>query len=522
MIKTFTFLLIFIGFVNISLAKDKKPFIPNCALVQGDFLFASTTEVSNFTYQEFLYYVQKHEGEDRYNEMYPDTLCWNQKGSYTEPMVNYYFQHPSYRDYPVVGLTKYQMEYFCDWLSKILTEYNKTDKNSNVDSVLVRLPTHTEWMQSARGGLSMYTEYPWDGHNMRRTDKKHEGSYQANFTSGSLNSAVNQSLNTTNYTAPVISYWPNGFGMYNCAGNVAEAVSDKNIAVGGSWSSSGYDIKVTSSIPFAKPSRRIGFRYFIEVKRYKQVSLKKPLKFNASYFKANFLFLNDSLKAQKYEVNNELYNLFLNETKYQIQDTLVWEDQFIYSNRFAINYRWNNLYTNYPAVGMTRVDISAFCDWLALKYKTATGLDAKFRLPTEKEWELAARGGLENSPYPWGGPYCRNSKGRLLANFRYLPESFTTKNNKTGKMDYHYPKGTDEMFGADADGFIAPAPIDHYYPNDYGFYNIAGNVSEMLAEKGFTKGGSWKSEKYFLQISSREAFDDLPSSQVGFRLVMEN
>ena len=47
-------------------------------------------------------------------------------------------------------------------------------------------------------------------------------------------------------------------------------------------------------------------------------------------------------------------------------------------------------------------------------------LHDEFRLPTETEWEYASRGGLENSPYPWGGPYTRNLKGCFLANFKPL------------------------------------------------------------------------------------------------------
>jgi ATP-dependent DNA helicase RecQ len=79
---------------------------------------------------------------------------------------------------------------------------------------------------------------------------------------------------------------------------------------------------------------------------------------------------------------------------------------------------------------------------------------SRFRLPSEAEWEYAARGGLELSPYPWGGPYMRNAQGCPLANFKPMRGDYVE------------------------DGGAYTVPIASFTPNDYGLYQMAGNVAE--------------------------------------------
>jgi len=147
-----------------------------------------------------------------------------------------------------------------------------------------------------------------------------------------------------------------------------------------------------------------------------------------------------------------------------------------------------------------------------------------FRLPTEHEWEYAARGGHESAPYPWGGYYLRNAKGCLLANF------------KPGRGNY--PE----------DGGLYTVKADAYFPNDFGLFNMAGNVSEWtstsfhenaysflhdlnpdlrqdaaeedseFAKRKVIRGGSWKDIGFFLQTGTRHwEFQDTTKSYVGFR-----
>jgi gliding motility-associated lipoprotein GldK len=215
-------------------------------------------------------------------------------------------------------------------------------------------------------------------------------------------------------------------------------------------------------------------------------------------------------------------------------DTLVWVRDLTYSYNEPMTraYFSHPAYDEYPVVGVTWKQANAFCYWRTgywNDYRQSKGeaLMEEFRLPTEHEWEYAARGGRQMSPYPWGGPYLRNSKGCLLANF------------KPGRGNY--PE----------DGGLYTVRANAYWPNDYGLYNMAGNVAEWTitafdpSAYGFVhdlnpdykydakeddpetkkrkviRGGSWKDIGYFLQTGTRHwEYQDSAKSYIGFRCVL--
>jgi len=79
-------------------------------------------------------------------------------------------------------------------------------------------------------------------------------------------------------TAPVKSYWPNGFGLYNMNGNVAEMVSDVEVALGGSWADPGYDVRIASKKAFTGASKTVGFRIVATVVPSEKEWIKIPKK----------------------------------------------------------------------------------------------------------------------------------------------------------------------------------------------------------------------------------------------------
>ncbi|MFZ0490352.1 MAG: gliding motility lipoprotein GldK [Salegentibacter sp.] len=209
-------------------------------------------------------------------------------------------------------------------------------------------------------------------------------------------------------------------------------------------------------------------------------------------------------------------------------DTTVWIKDFNYSYNEPMHndYFWHSAYDDYPVVGVSWKQAKAFAQWRtnyqnAYRRKKGDAEVPAYRLPTEAEWEYAARGGLEGATYPWGGPYAKNDRGCFMANFKPL------------RGDYA------------ADQALYTVEAKSYDPNDYGLYNMAGNVSEWVNSsydpgsyevmssmnpavndpgdmRKVVRGGSWKDVAYFLQVSSRDyEYADSARSYIGFRTVQD-
>ena len=254
----------------------------------------------------------------------------------------------------------------------------------------------------------------------------------------------------------------------------------------------------------------------------------------------------DSLYASKYELSNKLYRMFeydllkSNQSEFfkiALIDSNVWTSP---NEPMVIYYHRHPNYNDYPVVGVSHEAAKLFCTWLTDKYNSSPKRKFKkvlFRLPTEKEWELAAGGGRQNADYPWGGPYLRNSEGRALCNYQSIGDENIIYDSLTNKFvveftntPYAYYKNyfvgyknsryTYDTSSSGQNIFAATEPVASYFANNIGLYNIAGNVAEMVNEKGISRGGSWKSPGGEVQIKSR-AFYSKPTNDLGFRFFME-
>jgi len=148
--------------------------------------------------------------------IYPDTLVWVRDFSYSynEPMTKRYFSHPAFGNYPVVGVNWNQATVFCEWRTQYLNANLEKQKKATESDF--RLPTETEWEYASRGGRSQ-SMFPWGNYYLR--NKK--GCLLANFKPGRGNYPEDGAF----YTARADAYWPNDFGLYCMAGNVAEWTS---------------------------------------------------------------------------------------------------------------------------------------------------------------------------------------------------------------------------------------------------------------------------------------------------------
>ncbi|MEA3505128.1 MAG: SUMF1/EgtB/PvdO family nonheme iron enzyme [Bacteroidota bacterium] len=241
----------------------------------------------------------------------------------------------------------------------------------------------------------------------------------------------------------------------------------------------------------------------------------------------NGMFGNRPNESRSQFIHNDEINIY--------PDTLSWIHDFSYSYNEPMTkmYFWHPAYDNYPVVGVSWKQARAFSIWRTQLMSSflssrSEAVVHEFRLPSESEWEWAARGGYEGNPYPWGGPYTRNAKGCFLANFKPMRGDYVD------------------------DGGLRTVIVGHYPANDFGLYDMSGNVAEwtddsfdeagnsytwdlnpvhkyeakeddpITFKRKVVRGGSWKDVAYYLRVDSRSyEYQDTAKCYVGFRCVQD-
>jgi sulfatase modifying factor 1 len=248
--------------------------------------YMDETEVRNMDYREYLYWIKRVFAENPYVywKALPDTLVWRSRLGYNEPYVQHYLRHPAYQNYPVVGVSWLQANDYCIWrtdrvnewiliregvleqnpdqvgvenfnvetymnglyegnVQQNLQDYNPSGSGERIvreeDGIILpkyRLPTESEWEFAALSIIGNSVDeriyerkiYPWNGHQLRNPGVNERGRMMANYTRGRGDQmGVAGRLNDmADITAPVLSYWPNDYGLYCMAGNVNEWVLD--------------------------------------------------------------------------------------------------------------------------------------------------------------------------------------------------------------------------------------------------------------------------------------------------------
>ena len=228
------------------------------------------------------------------------------------------------------------------------------------------------------------------------------------------------------------------------------------------------------------------------------------------------------LRSRRDLMSNRIVNVY--------PDTLCWlrDFQFAYNDPKMKMYFSHKGFSQYPVVGVSWEQAQAFCQWRTNLFNNTNSVGGQdYRLPTEAEWEYAARGGRDLSLYPWGGNYviCYPGEG-FRANFKPMRGSYSDD------------KGAETM------------KVGSFAPNNFGLYDMAGNVSEWTStawggssnmvvsdmnpnyqynaknddpdvlKRKVVKGGSWKDIAYYLQCGVKTYEYQYESrSYIGFRCV---
>jgi sulfatase modifying factor 1 len=275
--------------------------------------------------------------------------------------------------------------------------------------------------------------------------------------------------------------------------------------------------------------RKLNYSYFwVDYQQAAKSNYKQDYANNTGKYEGKVTNLDGSrtdVKDRSSFIKHDIINVY--------PDTLCWIRDFTYSfnDPMASLYFWHPSFDDYPVVGVSWVQARAFSIWrtdymnTALRKQGVPDVQA-YELPLESQWEYAARGGLDLSMYPWGGPYTRNYKGCFLANFKPLRGNYID------------------------DGNVYAGKVGSYEPNEYGLYDMSGNVAEWtrgayhpsayifqhdlqpdyqynatpqdppVMKRKVIRGGSWKDIAYFLQTSSRDyEYQDSTKPYVGFRNV---
>ena len=245
-------------------------------------------------------------------------------------------------------------------------------------------------------------------------------------------------------------------------------------------------------------------------------------------------YINDEGKIIRESINRPLSGPwdFLNTYIVNVYpDTTCWVNDFPNSDNeiYLRNYFSNPTYNDYPVVGVTWEQANAFCAWRTDYLLKGLSGQAKYiqryRLPSEAEWEYAARG-KNGTEFPWENPDVKNGDGCFYANFKPDRGNYTK------------------------DGNLITSKTGIYSPNSNGLYDMAGNVAEWTStiyteagveamndlnpkleynaatedpyrlKKKSVRGGSWKDPESFIRSAWRSwEYQNQPRAYIGFRCV---
>lgn len=233
--------------------------------------YMSKYEVSNAQYRQFLTEAIPGMTEKQRAQAQCDSLGWHSLLSYSTPLADYYFNHPAYKDYPVVNISYEGALLYCAWLEQQLQKENPGYE------IHAGLPSREQFIRAAQGKRNQ-AMFPWGNFYLRNN----RGQFLCNFKRVgdqciTRNPVTGQpEVKVTEYsqslsgpalvTVNVKSFYPNDYGLYNMCGNAGEMISEKGICLGGSWNDYGGDVHIRSEAVYQHSAPTVGFRPVLSIR----------------------------------------------------------------------------------------------------------------------------------------------------------------------------------------------------------------------------------------------------------------
>lgn len=250
---------------------------------------------------------------------------------------------------------------------------------------------------------------------------------------------------------------------------------------------------------------------------------------SGSFPTKNWVQVSQDLYAYRFEMDNIGFKEFLHDQESDCRpDSTAWTRLPGFHDPYIESYFSHPAFNSYPVINVSHACAQAYCDWLTERYHEMEKRPFEkvvFRLPTEAEWELAAKGGNVEAVFPWepGTPTWLSSplhdhKGRYRANFLSVNQLAII--SIEGDSALKLSPEVRQLKKAGYDMYTFMAPVESFKANPWGLYNMGGNIAEMVQEEGISKGGSWFQTAYHLQINTSDQYNG-PNPMLGFRPFME-
>ncbi len=479
-----------------------------------------------------------------------------------------------YEEHPIVKVNWNDAVAYCQWIGG-------------------RLPTEAEWEYAARAGTT--TEYHW-GNSESQIDRYANYADKSFDSKFSDSKSWGDKAHNDGYsgTSPVGTFEPNAWGLYDMSGNVYEWCSDwyddnyyqgrrvftdpqgpssgrYRVLRGGSWSSRARSVRSALRLRFMVSHRYsvAGFRIVrdealstpesdertienqADAKPWDEIITEilvvPPEITNSIGMKFCLIpagsFMMGAVPGDNYagddekprhrvtisrgfwmsttEVTVGAYRKFALATGRQMPPEPKWTDEDKIYRTYNINPGWR--YEEQPIVNVTWDDAVAYCQWVG------------GRLPTEAEWEYAARAGT-TTKYYWGNRWGKFESQTYYKYANYADRSFDRKFSDTFSWG-------DKTYD---DGYSGTSPVGRFEPNAWGLYDMIGNVREWCSDwydedyyqgrlvftdpQGPSSGrsrvlrdGSWLSSPRYLRISNRYSVSPAfrLTYDLGFRIVRD-